>query len=123
MKPPTNVKEVKHLLGLTGYYHKSFCNYADIAYPLNYVTYIAQLFVWPLECQASFDMLQLRLINTQIVQLPDPSKPYLLFMDASKFCYLGVLTQASTKESNEALMRISHQQDSTNKCYITTQDL
>ena len=51
-------------------------------------------------------MLWLGLTNTPIGQLPDPNKPYLLFTDASKFCYLGVLTQASMKESYEALMRI-----------------
>ena len=70
------------------------------------MTHKAQPFMWTLECQASFDMLCLRLTHIQIVQLPDPNKPYLLFTDASKFCYSGVLTQASTADSNKALMRI-----------------
>ena len=98
-KPPTNIKEVRDLLGLTGYYHKCICNYADIANPLNCWTCKAQLFIWTLECPS-------RLANTPIVQLPDPIKPYLLFTDAIKFCYSGVLTQASTADSNEALMKI-----------------
>ena len=106
LKPPTNVKEARHFLGLRGYYCKFICNCADIAYLLNCLTPKAQLFIWTLECQASFDMLQSRLTNIPIVQLPDPNKPYLLFTDTSKFCYLAMLTQASTKESNEALMRI-----------------
>ena len=38
--------------------------------------------------------------------LPDPNKPHLLFTDASRFCYSGVLTQASTADFNEALLKI-----------------
>ena len=67
----------------------------------------SQLFVWTPECQSSFDMLYLQLGNVPIVQLPDPNKPYLLFTDASKFCYSGVLTQASTKNSNKVLVSYS----------------
>ena len=72
LKSPTNVKEVRHFLGLTGYYHKCNCNYTDIVYPLNCLTHKAQPFIWTPECQASLNMLQLRLTNTPIVQLPDP---------------------------------------------------
>ena len=75
-------------------------------HPLNCLTHKAQPFIWTPECQASFDMLCSRLTNTPIVQLPDPNKPYLLFTDVSKFCYSGVLTQASTEDSNEALLKI-----------------
>ena len=106
LKPPTNIKEVRHFLGLTGYYHKFICNYTDIAYPLNCLTHKAQPFIWTPECQGSFDMLHSRLANTPIVQLPDPNKPYLLFADDSKFCYSGVLTQASMADSNETLIKI-----------------
>ena len=67
-KPPSNVKEVRHSLGLTGYYCKFICNYIDIAYPLNCLIHKAQPFMWIPECQASFDMPQLRLTNTPIVQ-------------------------------------------------------
>ena len=84
LKPPTNINEVRHFLGLRGYYHKFICYYADIAFPLNSLTHKAQPFRWTLECQASFDMLCSRLADTPIVQLPDPDKPYLPFTEASK---------------------------------------
>ena len=57
LKPPANIKEVRHFLALTGYCHRFICNYVDIAYPLNCLTCKAQPFIWTLECQASFDML------------------------------------------------------------------
>ena len=53
LKRPTNVKEVRHFLGLTGYYHKFICYYADIVYPLNCLPCKAQPFLWTPECQAS----------------------------------------------------------------------
>ena len=102
LKPLPNIKEVRHFLGLTGYYRKFICNYSDIAHPLNCLTCKSQSFIWTPDCQPCFDMLHSRLANTLIAQLPDPSKPYLLFMDAIKFCYSGMLTQTFNNESNKA---------------------
>ena len=111
LKPPTNIKEVRHFLGLTGYYRKVICIYLDIACPLNCLACMSQPFIWTPDCQSSFNMLHSRLANTPIVQLPDPNKPYLLFMNASKFCYSGILTQASTDESNKALIKLLTDKD------------
>ena len=57
LEPPTNIKEVRHLIGLTGYYPEFICNYADIAHPLNCLPYKSQPFIWTQECQSSFNML------------------------------------------------------------------
>ena len=84
---------------------------------------MAQPFVWTPESQASIDMLCLRLTNTAIVQLCDPNKPYLLFMDASQFCYSGVLNQASTADSNEVLMKILTSQATLTSIESQKQDL
>ena len=106
LKPPTIVKEVRHFFGLTGYYIKFICKYLDITHPLNCLIQRSQPFMWTLECQSNFGMLCSRLANTSLVQLPNPNKPYLLFMDASKFCYSGIHTQASTDKSNKALLKL-----------------
>ena len=58
-----------------------------------------------------------------IVQLPDPSKSYLLFTDVLKFCYSGVLTQASTEDSNEAPLRIHTSEDPLKGVESQTQNL
>ena len=65
-----------------------------------------QPFIWTLNCKSGFDRLSSYLANTSIVQLPDPNKAYLLFTDASKYSYSGILTQASMDESNEALVQL-----------------
>ena len=99
LKPPTNIMEVRHFLRLTGYYQKFICNYVHIAHPLHCLMHKSQPFVWSPECQSSFDMLCSQLANAPIAQLSNPNKPYLLFTDVSKFCYSGVLTHESTKDS------------------------
>ena len=53
-----------------------------------------------------------------IVQLPDHNKPYLLFTDASKFCYSEELTQASIDETNKVLIMLLTDKDPSQKCPI-----
>ena len=45
------------------------------------------------KCQKSFNNLKELLTKYPILQYPDPSKDYTLFIDASIFRYAGVLTQ------------------------------
>ena len=68
-------------------------------------------------------MLCLQLANTPIVQLSDPNRPYLLFTDVSKFCYSGVLTEASTDKSNKALIKLPTDKDPLKSVESQTQDL
>ena len=123
LKPPTNIKEVRHFLGLMGYYRKFICNYADIAHPLNCLTRKSQPFIWTLDCQSSFDVLSSHLANTPIVQLSDPNKPYLLFTDASKYHYSGVIMQASTNESHKTLVQLLTDDDPLTSVDSQAQDL
>ena len=44
-------------------------------------------------------------------------------MDASKYCYSGVVTQASTDESNEALVQLLTDNDPLTSVESQTQDL
>ena len=122
LKLPTNIKEIRHFLGLTGYYRKVICNHADRAYPLNCLTRKSQPFIWTPDCQSSFHMVHSHLANTPIVELPDSNKPYLLLMGASKYCYSGVLNQGPTDESNEALVQLLSENDPLTSIYSQTQD-
>ena len=58
-----------------------------------------------------------------IAQLPDPNMPYLLFMDASKYSYSGMLTKASADESNEALAQLLTDKSPLTSVESQTQDL
>ena len=65
-------------------------------------------FEWPLQCQASFEMLKDALITSPILKYPDPNKPYTLFTDTSKHAWACVLTQEYVHEKNGKVFKINH---------------
>ena len=63
MPPPKTSKEIKHFLGLIGYYHKFVPRFSDLARPLNALTRKYVTFEWTPICQESFEMLKTSLIK------------------------------------------------------------
>ena len=94
MPVPKNAKKIKQFLGLTGYYRKFVPRFADISMPLNTLTKMDQKFEWTPACPKSFDLLKETLCSEPILKYADISKPYTLYTDASKFGWVGVLTQS-----------------------------
>ena len=93
MPAPRSTKEVKQFLGLAGYYHKFVPRFSDISRPLTRLTCKDVMFEWTKECQAIFLILKEALCKQPILKYPNTSKPYVLFTDASKHGWAGVLTQ------------------------------
>ena len=93
MPPPNTPKEVKQFLGMIGYCRKFVPRFADIARPLNALTRKDIDVEWTDVCQQSFELLKNKLLEAPILQYPDPSKPYVLFTDTSKYAWSCVLTQ------------------------------
>ena len=96
MPAPRNAKEIKQFLGLTGYYRKFVPRFADISRPLTTLTKKDKKFEWTPACQKSFDLLKETLCGEPILKYADTNKPYILYTDASKFGWAGVLTQSHT---------------------------
>ena len=90
--PPKTPKEVKQFLGPIGYYCKFVPRFSDLAQPLNTLTRKNVAFEWTPVCQESFEMLKTSLMTEPILTYPDPSLPYVLFTDASKYAWACVLT-------------------------------
>ena len=65
-------------------------------------------FEWTPVCQESFEMLKTSLMTEPILTYPDPSLPYVLFTDASKYAWVCVLTQEKTHVMEEKEVRILH---------------
>ena len=93
MVEPKTVTEVRKFLGFVGYYRKFIPRFADIARALTNLTKKDNEFVWTKACQVSFEYLKELLLKEPILRYPDPAKPYVLFTDASKYAWAGVLTQ------------------------------
>ena len=91
-----DTKEIKHFLGLTGYYRKFVPRFADISRPLTQLTKKEMKFMWTLECQKSFELLKSFLCGEPILKYAGTSKPYTLYTDANKYGWAGVLTQSHT---------------------------
>ena len=94
MPVPQNAKQVKQFLGLVGYYRKFVPHFSDIARPLTQLTRRNEGFNWSTECDKCFHMLKDYLQEAPILRYPDPTADYILYTDASKYTYAGVLTQS-----------------------------
>ena len=108
MPCPYTSTEVKQFLGLVGYYRKFIPRYADIARPLNALTRKDVDFVWDDICQRSFDLLKAKVSEEPVLVYPDPSKPYVLFTDASKYVWSCVLMQESTHTFEGKEIKVLH---------------
>ena len=86
-------KEIKQFLGLAGYYHKFVPIFSDLSRPLTRLTRKDALFEWTKEYQACFELLKEKLCTYPILWYPDLNKSYVIFTDAIKYGWAGVLTQ------------------------------
>ena len=78
------VKEVRSFLGLVGYYRRFIENFSKIAKPLTSLLEKNADFIWTDERQMTFDELKKRLTTAPILTLPDQSKRFMVYCDASR---------------------------------------
>ena len=108
MPAPTTPKEVKQFLGLIGYYRKFVPRFADISRALTALTKKNTEFKWTEQCQKSFELLKEALMKEPILKYPDPHEEYILYTDASKYAWAGVLTQEYQYDKDSGKISINH---------------
>jgi hypothetical protein len=81
---PQTVKEVRSFLGLAGYYRRFIENFSKIAKPLTSLLEKGVDFSWTYEHQKAFEELKKRLTTAPVLTLPDQSKRFTVYCDASR---------------------------------------
>src|SRR4051794_28315913 len=92
-KAPTTQTEVRAFLGLAGYYRKFVEGFTSIARPMTQILKKDKKFEWTDKCEESFQKLKDRLITAPILVMPDITKPFDVYCDASKIGLVCVLMQ------------------------------
>ncbi|KAK1551492.1 hypothetical protein QYE76_016849, partial [Lolium multiflorum] len=92
-KAPTTQTEVRAFLGLAGYYRRFVEGFSSIARPMTQLLKKDKRFEWTDKCEESFQQLKLRLTTAPILIMPDITKPFDVYCDASKIGLGCVLMQ------------------------------
>jgi hypothetical protein len=82
--PPMNASEIQSFLGLVGYYRRFIKDFSKIAKPMTMLLEKNKDFDWTEECQASFEELKKRLTSAPVLILPDITKTFDIYCDASR---------------------------------------
>ncbi|XP_071081291.1 uncharacterized protein [Haliotis cracherodii] len=117
---PTTKKQVRALIGLTGYYRRFIPNFSAIAAPLTDLTKKGKsnIVEWTESHEKSFKTLKDLMASAPILHLPDLDKPFLLRTDASDVGIGAVLLQEQSGEKFP-IMYVSRKLLDREKAYST----
>ncbi|KAK2403898.1 putative mitochondrial protein [Trifolium repens] len=80
---PRSVTEVRSFLSLAGYYRRFILGFSEIAFPLTRLTRKGAAFDWDAACEWSFTTLKEKLTSAPVLVIPDPTRKYVVYCDAS----------------------------------------
>ncbi|CAN6445407.1 unnamed protein product [Victoria cruziana] len=90
---PTTVSDIRGFLGLAGYYRRFVQNFSQIVSPMTGLLKKGVALEWSDECEKSFLDIKKRLTSAPILILPKVGEPYVVYTDASRDGYGGILMQ------------------------------
>ena len=94
---PKSIKETQRFLGFANFYRRFIRNFSSVAAPISALTRKGNSpFTWSHEADQAFRALKQRFISTPILQHPDPTRPFIVEVDASNVGVGAVLSQRSS---------------------------
>ncbi|KAK1687113.1 hypothetical protein QYE76_047961 [Lolium multiflorum] len=103
--------EVRAFLGLAGYYRRFVEGFSSIARPMTQLLKKDKKFDWTDKCEESFQKLKARLTTAPILIMPDITKPFDVYCDASKIGLGCVLMQGGKVISYLSRQLKQHEQN------------
>ena len=91
--PPKNIKQLQCFIGATQYYEWLIPNYASTASPLFSLLKKDVVWNWDNRCQDSFEKLKSCLASYPVVRLPDLTREFIVYTDASRVAIGAILSQ------------------------------
>nr|GEZ99616.1 putative reverse transcriptase domain-containing protein [Tanacetum cinerariifolium] len=113
----TTPTEVRQFLGLAGYYRRFIKEFSLIAKPLTKLTQKGKPFIWGNDEEKAFQTLKRKLCSAPILLLPEGSKDFVMYCDASLRGFRAVLMQ------REKVIPYASRQLRKNEENYTTHDL
>ena len=106
---PSNLHELRSLLGTFGFWRSYIKNYATIVYPLTLLTRKGVVWRWGEPEQASLDTLKRAVIDSPVLLSPDCNKPFIIVTDASDYAIGASLEQCDAEDNRRPVTYFSHQ--------------
>lgn len=120
LSAPTNVKEVRRILGMASWYRRFIRNFAALTEPLTNLLRKSVKFRWSEESEASFQAIKSALVTAPILSCPDFSQPFVLQTDASSYGLGAVLTQG-TGDNERVICYLSRSLSSSERVFSVTE--
>ncbi len=95
---PDSRKQLQHFLGFTNFYRRFIRNYSKLAAPLTTLTFTSKQFVWSPEAESAFQGLKRHFTSAPILCHPDPTRQFIVEVDASQVGVGAVLSQRSSED-------------------------
>jgi hypothetical protein len=92
-KPPTDVLKISSFLGLAGYYRRFIQDFSKVAKSMTQLLEKGKVFNWTQDCQDSVEEFKKLLTMALVLVLPDLSKKFDIYCDASRWGLGCVLMQ------------------------------
>ncbi len=95
---PDSHRAVQRFLGFANFYRRFIQNFSQVALPLTDLTSTKKRFCWSSQAQTAFESLKSRFISAPILNTPDPSRQFIVEVDASEVGVGAILSQRSSSD-------------------------
>lgn len=117
---PSNVTEVRRIVGLASWYRRFVPNFSTIVAPITTLLRKNQRFCWDDNCEEALNAIKSHLVTAPILSCPNFDIPFSIQTDASDYGLGAVLTQM-TEEGEKVICYLSRSLTKTERRFSVTE--